>query len=413
MRARSSRPRASWSSARPRTARRRFARPPSSRRSSCSSMCSSRTSTASRSPRASRTAAEGPPSSSSRAGTAPTSARSSSAAGHEGSFPRPSCRGRLSCRCSNEPPGQAPPSGRLGSDGACGRHGLARRRARQPPPATERRRARRRPDRRLVIRRNRPDRVGAAPREQHGPAAPRGELHLVPDRPGLGRALDTATNVAAATLIAVVVGLLVVRYRASTPVARRVFRPIGLTGAVALALLAAGFAAGPIDQRVKDVLVTISLIALTTVPFWFLAGLLRSRLARGGVAQLLLDVRETASLEEAQDGLRRALNDHGVMLAAWVEERHGYVDPDGRAFEVPEEDVDRIATMVASETGEPVAVIVHDRALLDEPELLEAVAIAARLALHPNPLPAELPAPPRQLPRARELMRALVDAAPA
>ena len=236
---------------------------------------------------------------------------------------------------------------------------------------------------------------------------------LVADRPGLGRALDAATNVAAATLIAVVVGLLVVRYRASTPVARRVFRPIGLTGAVALALLAAGFAAGPIDQRVKDVLVTISLIALTTVPFWFLAGLLRSRLARGGVAQLLLDVRETASLEEAQDGLRRALNDHGVMLAAWVEERHGYVDPDGRAFEVPEEDVDRIATMVASETGEPVAVIVHDRALLDEPELLEAVAIAARLALHRNRLQAELRARLDELQRERDFMRDVVNAAPA
>src|SRR5438874_1178071 len=59
MRERSSRPRASWSSARPRTARPRCARPPSSRRSSCSSTCSSRTSTGSRSPHVSRTAAAG------------------------------------------------------------------------------------------------------------------------------------------------------------------------------------------------------------------------------------------------------------------------------------------------------------------------------------------------------------------
>jgi PAS domain S-box-containing protein len=236
---------------------------------------------------------------------------------------------------------------------------------------------------------------------------------LIADKPGVGRALDTATNVAAATLIAVVVVMVVVRYRAATPVARRVFRPIGLTGGAALAFLAAGFAAGPIDQGVKDVLVTIALIALVTVPFWFLAGLLRSRLARGGVAQLLLDVRETASLEEAQDGLRRALNDHGVMLAAWVEERHGYVDPDGRAFEVPTDDVERIATMIASETGEPVAVIVHDRALLEEPELLEAVAVAARLALHRNRLQAELRARLDELQRERDFMRDVVNAAPA
>jgi PAS domain S-box-containing protein len=238
-------------------------------------------------------------------------------------------------------------------------------------------------------------------------------VFFVADKPGVGRAVDTATNVAAAILIGLVVVLLVVRYRAATPVARRVFRPIGLTGGAALAFLAAGFAAGPVSQDVKDVLVTIALIALTTVPFWFLAGLLRSRLARGGVAQLLLDVRETASLEEAQDGLRRALNDHGVMLAAWVEERHGYVDPDGRAFEVPTDDVERIATMIASETAEPVAVIVHDRALLDEPELLEAVAVAARLALHRNRLQAELRARLDELQRERDFMRDVVNAAPA
>ena len=236
---------------------------------------------------------------------------------------------------------------------------------------------------------------------------------LVADKPAVGRAVDTSTNVSAAILVAVVVVMLVVRYRAATPVARRMLRPIGVAGGTALTFLAASFAAGPIDRSVKDVLATIALITLATVPFWFLAGLLRSRLARGGVAQLLLDVRETASLEEAQDGLRRALNDAGVMLAAWVEERHGYVDPDGRAFEVPSDDVDRIATMIASETGEPVAVIVHDRALLDEPELLEAVGVAARLALHRNRLQAELRARLDELQRERDFMRDVVNAAPA
>ena len=238
-------------------------------------------------------------------------------------------------------------------------------------------------------------------------------VFFVSDRPGAAQAVDTATNVAAAILVAVVVGMLVARYRAATPVARRVFRPIGLTGAAALAFLAASFAAGTIDQGVQDVLAAIALIVLTSVPFWFLAGLLRSRLARGGVAQLLLDVRETASLEEAQDGLRRALNDPGVMLAAWVDERHGYVDPNGKAFEVPSDDVERVATLVASESGDHLAVIVHDRALLDEQELLDAVAVAARLALHRNRLQAELRARLDELQRERDFMRDVVNAAPA
>jgi PAS domain S-box-containing protein len=238
-------------------------------------------------------------------------------------------------------------------------------------------------------------------------------VFLVSDNHAAARAIDGVVNVAAAVLIAVVVAFVVVRYRSSTPVARRAFRPIGVTGGITLSLLVASFAAGPIDSGVKDALVSVALIGLATVPLWFLAGLLQGRLARGGVAQLLLDVRETASLEEAQEGLRRALNDPGVRLAAWVEERRGYVDADGRAFEVPEEDVDRIATRIVSEDGDAIAVIVHDRALLDEPELLDAVAVAARLALHRNRLQAELRARLDELQRERDFMREVVNAAPA
>jgi PAS domain S-box-containing protein len=238
-------------------------------------------------------------------------------------------------------------------------------------------------------------------------------VFLVSDNHSAERVINGVSNGAAAVLIAVVVALVVVRYRTSTPVARRAFRPIGVAGGVTLSLLVASFAAGPIDTRVKDALISMSLILLATVPFWFLAGLLQSRLARGGVAQLLLEVRETASLEEAQEGLRRALNDPNVRLAVWVEERQGYVDPDGKAFEVPEGDVERVATRIVSEEGEAIAVIVHDRALLDEPELVDAVAVAARLALHRNRLQAQLRARLDELQRERDFMREVVNAAPA
>src|SRR5205814_426257 len=96
---------------------------------------------------------------------------------------------------------------------------------------------------------------------------------LVADKPAVGRAVDTATNVSAAILVAAVVVILVARYRAATPVARRMLRPIGVAGGTALTFLAASFAAGPVDRTVKDVLATIALIALATVPFWFLASL--------------------------------------------------------------------------------------------------------------------------------------------
>jgi PAS domain S-box-containing protein len=230
---------------------------------------------------------------------------------------------------------------------------------------------------------------------------------------GVANAIDTVSSLIAGVLIGTVVVLVARRYRAATPVARRVMRPVGVAGGGPLALLVVAFAAAPFSSTVSDGLTTVALLVLITVPFWFLAGLLRGRLARAGVAQLLLDVRETASLEEAQDGLRRALNDPGVRLAAWVDERRDYVDTEGRRFDIPEGDLERVATMVAGESGAPVAAIVHDRALLDEPELLEGVAAAARLALQRNRLQAELRARLDELQRERDFMREVVNAAPA
>jgi PAS domain S-box-containing protein len=236
---------------------------------------------------------------------------------------------------------------------------------------------------------------------------------LVSDNAAAANAVDTTANILAAVLLGAVVVIVARRYRAATPVARRILRPIVLVGGIAIFLLVVGFAAGSIYDPVQQGAAVVALVLLATVPFWFLAGLLRGRLARGGVAQLLLDVRETASLEEAQDGLRRALNDPGVRLATWVEERRGYVDSDGRAFAVPEDDAERVSTFVASEDGTPVAVIVHDRALLDEPELVEGVAVAARLALQRNRLQVELRARLDELQRERDFMRDVVNAAPA
>jgi PAS domain S-box-containing protein len=226
-------------------------------------------------------------------------------------------------------------------------------------------------------------------------------------------AIDTATNVIAGILLGIVVVLVTRRYRAATTVARRVLRPVGIAGGIPLFLLALGFAAGTVSDSTQTAFVVAGLIALIALPFWFLAGLLQSRLARAGVTRLLLEVRETASLADAQESLRRALNDPGVRLAAWVEPRRGYIDVEGRPFDVPEDDVDRVSTVAAAEDGTPVAAIVHDRALLEEPELVEGVIAAVRLALQRNRLQAELSARLDELQRERDFMREVVNAAPA
>jgi signal transduction histidine kinase len=127
---------------------------------------------------------------------------------------------------------------------------------------------------------------------------------------------------------------------------------------------------------------------LAALPLGFLAGLLRSRLAQAGVADLVLELRQTQAPAQVRDALARALDDPTLEVGYWIAATERYVDAAGAAVDATESD-ERTATFVLSE-GEPVAVLVHDASLADEPELVEAVAATAQLALENQRLQAEL-----------------------
>ena len=114
-----------------------------------------------------------------------------------------------------------------------------------------------------------------------------------------------------------------------------------------------------------------------SVPFLFLAGILRTRLARTVAAQILQETPELADAEEAEDALRAALNDPTLRLLLWEPERRGL-----RRHRRAGRSSRPGATGVRLEhEGEPLAVVVHDPALRSEPELLDDVLSAARLAM--------------------------------
>jgi PAS domain S-box-containing protein len=89
---------------------------------------------------------------------------------------------------------------------------------------------------------------------------------------------------------------------------------------------------------------------------------------------------EAPSLEEEQAGLRRALNDPTLRLLVHDEESGSYLGTTGRSIDVPEESTHEAVTRIAYE-GRPIAAVIHDPALRNDPELLHNALAAARLAL--------------------------------
>jgi PAS domain S-box-containing protein len=195
---------------------------------------------------------------------------------------------------------------------------------------------------------------------------------------------------ASVVLFVAAFALLVGRWRRATPALRRILRPVYLAGGLSVVLLAIGFIVTPFSGFGNTVVSLALIVTFTAVPFLFLAGLLGTTLARGaGLGTIFSSVPERASPGEVQEGLRQALRDDTAQVAYWYEEGGHYVDVDGNRFELPPDTRSRVVTRL-DYADDPVAAIVHDAALLEEPELLEGIANAARIALERDKLLVEV-----------------------
>src|SRR5215210_7267217 len=118
-------------------------------------------------------------------------------------------------------------------------------------------------------------------------------------------------------------------------------------------------------------------IGLILTPAAFLTGLLRTRLARGGFAELVVELRGLHG-GALQAALARTLRDPTLVLAGWLPEYEAYVDAGGRVVLPPAAGSDRRSTAIERD-DRPIAMLVYDRSLDDDPEALEAVCAAAGL----------------------------------
>jgi len=212
-------------------------------------------------------------------------------------------------------------------------------------------------------------------------------------------AFEIATNLAIAGLAALVGLVALRRLLRSGPVFRRVRWPIILAGGLAMG--GAAFArfdyawttaiGGPLVELAEpwaEVFAWLVFGARTLVPIAFLIATLRLRSAPGPLGPFAAGLERPGAAGTVGDVLRTALGDPSLLLLrpagpeTWTSE-------DGAPAALPDPGEGRAVTLVGRD-DQPLAVIVHDPALLEQPELLEAVVRVLRLALENERLESEL-----------------------
>jgi signal transduction histidine kinase len=133
------------------------------------------------------------------------------------------------------------------------------------------------------------------------------------------------------------------------------------------------------------------------------ADLVLGRWAKAAVSGVVVDLGEGDS--GVTKSLSRSLGDPSLVVGYWLPERGVYVDESGRPVEL--EARGRSVTTV-EDGGSPLAVLIHDQGVLDDPELALGVQTAVRIAVSNVRLQAEVVARAVEIAASR---RRIVEAA--
>ena len=211
-----------------------------------------------------------------------------------------------------------------------------------------------------------------------------------PDLVTLGLYLQRIAGIAVMLVTAVV---LFARLRQSAPQQRRVLAPLYAYGIVAVLVVPLGPLIIEPAFNLSSFVVTVGqLVLLAGVPVSFVLAMLRGGFARTGeVAELGAWLGGTASERmPLVNALRRTLGDETLVVVYWAPGRRRFVDALGQSISLP----------VPGDTGRGIVEItlgdrligalVYDRAMNEDPELVQSAGRVAAIAIDNERLTAEL-----------------------
>jgi signal transduction histidine kinase len=231
----------------------------------------------------------------------------------------------------------------------------------------------------------------------------------------LGSILGPGVSLLIPVLAAAVIAGVLRHWRVASPAQRRALLPVVAVAPIELGLTAARYAAA-IDQQTWEVVgVAISTSPLAfmqaAIPAGFLLGLAATRLARGAVAELAIELGRGVPLGSLRDRLAKALRDPTLELAFPAPSGRGFVDSGGHPVEMPAGDRSARRVTRLERDGETLAALIYDPAIeKEDPGRVQAVTSVASLALENERLAAQVQA---QLKEVRASRARIVEAADA
>jgi signal transduction histidine kinase len=219
-------------------------------------------------------------------------------------------------------------------------------------------------------------------------------------------------EVATFLLFAAVAWVLVQRARQGAPLVRRMLVPVAVV-AVFRALALGTYDALRTrhhESGAARVVGVIYLLSLALVTISFVIGLLLRRLfVADALQRLTRRLRPHASAADLREALAESLEDPSLEVVYWLRGDPGrWVDETGWPVKAPVADESRVVTEVEAE-GLRMAAIVHDRALSQDPALVQAAASYALTALENDRLIGQLRGSLEELSESRARVVAVGD----
>jgi signal transduction histidine kinase len=165
---------------------------------------------------------------------------------------------------------------------------------------------------------------------------------------------------------------------------------VGALFFVATSLLTAAAGIAGVKGQAMDLVQFGHTLSFTAVPIGLLAGLLRVRMARSAIADLVVELGDTPEPAQLRRALATALGDPSLELVLWSADSETFVDAAGASIGSLDEAAGTRAVTLLERDGKPLAAILHDPALLEDPGLVASVATAVRLTVENDRLQAEV-----------------------